>query len=141
MSPSAGKNRYNAAMRYLPALIIMLMLAPSLKASELDNWYQIEVIVFSQRNPEVSNERQEEIEQVYPDNLLSILPADSASLTPLNLEQATLLAEYEALLPDEEEEQEDSTPVETFLFADRLKDTSRNTSCRFDDTLLNTTII
>lgn len=60
---------------------------------DYEPWYQVEIILFTNLKPMVSNEMITAEQQVYPGNLLSIGPEDDAQLAPLNLEQQAHLVE------------------------------------------------
>ena len=78
--------------------------------NDYSNWYQVELVLFTPRNPEASDEIWPLTSFRYPHNMVSIAPLE---LRPDSLEQLLQMKEFEATLSS------DTTPeTTTFLFED-----------------------
>lgn len=79
-------------------IICLILLLLPVTASAFEDWYQIEVIVFAQRNPQITNEQWQLQPLKYPANMLTLATADGSNLRPLNLSQLKSLMAWEAMM-------------------------------------------
>lgn len=81
------------------ALVCTCLLTSKVFASEdqLEDWFQIEVLVFAQKPIMSDDEQWPELNLQYPSDMLSIAPVSREELRPENLWQLNELLEYEAL--------------------------------------------
>lgn len=101
----------------LPVKILLLIIIcySSLQRADAatsghSNWYQVELVLFTPRNPQASDEIWPLTSFRYPHNMVSIAPLEQR---PGSLEQLLQMMEFEATLSD------DTTPdTTTFLFED-----------------------
>ncbi|MCB1647278.1 MAG: hypothetical protein KDI36_17580 [Pseudomonadales bacterium] len=114
--------RVKRALRLLlsSALLAAVPVAHGANAmSGTGQWYQVEVILFSQKSPDLSNEALPEPDQQYPDRMVAIAPTRSLDITPTNLMELEDLLSYQNLLPADGSQPEVETSSDDFLFESR----------------------
>jgi len=79
-------------------LLYLLPLAPALAADNFNDWYQIELIVFKQKQVQSSDETWPLSDLRYPENMVYVAPSDPQDLSPQTLGQLKDLLAYEALI-------------------------------------------
>ena len=102
----------------LPVKLLLLLICWSAfervhaATSDSSNWYQVELVLFTPRNPEASDEIWPLTSFRYPHNMVSIAPLE---LRPDSLEQLLQMMEFEATLSSE---RTPDTNITSFLFED-----------------------
>ncbi len=94
--------------------------AEALTAPDFNNWYQIEVIVFKQRNAPDDDESWPPFTARYPVGMTAVSPQDDDQISPYNPDQAALLRDIQSQFTDREKEPGEMTA--DFLFGNKGKD-------------------
>ena len=87
---------------------------------DYDNWYQVELVIFAQKNPTTSDESWALENLSYPSNMLSVSPTSTDLIEPLSLEQLIEITSYEQLLPAEDSFEQFQT-TNDYLFSSRRR--------------------
>ncbi len=113
---------------FLLALTPASILAESPEAPNFDHWYQIEIIVFKQKRPPLSDEKWPLEDIRYPYNMVAIAPTSDELITPYSLEQVQNLNQIGSFADGRSGAQNRNALVEDFMFKDFLFNDMANTS-------------
>jgi len=113
---------------FLLALTPASILAESPEAPNFDHWYQIEIIVFKQKRPPLSDEKWPLEDIRYPYNMVAIAPTSDDLITPYSLEQVQNLNQTGSFIDGRSGAQNRNALVEDFMFKDFLFNDMANTS-------------
>jgi len=105
-------------------LLYLLPLASAVAEENFDAWYQIEIIVFKQKQVQSSDETWPLSDLRYPENMVYISPSDPQNLSPQTLGQLRDILAYEDLVFTNEEESSGSQatlPAGNFMFKSRSR--------------------
>lgn len=86
---------------------------------DYENWYQVEIVIFAQKNAAFSDESWALENLSYPNNMLSISPTSDDLIEPLSLQQLSDIISHEQLAPANSLEQFETT--DDYLFSSRRR--------------------
>lgn len=105
-------------------LLLMLPLSSAMAAEKYDDWYQIEIIVFKQKQVQKSDETWPFTTLQYPANMVDISPLDLEDLSPQTLGQLQDILAYENLVFTDEGDlsaPQVTLPADNYMFKSRSR--------------------